>query len=156
MPVTIRHTIRRYLIPGGCFVAFVVAVVWINASIDQVEYPFRVWRMDLDDAVANVAIIAGAVAGLWKVKLDADKAKAEAEKANRKAADLERKFNGGLADAARTHMQDNEVFESLIVRMDRFENERDDCQQALTELRSWMVNRLDQKGLGRTRDGRTN
>ena len=147
---------KRYLLPGAGFAAFVVAVVWVNANIDRVDYPFHVWRMDLDDFVANVAIVAGAVAGLWKVKLDTDKARREAEAAKQQIATLERKFNGGLEEAAKTHMQDNEVFETLIVRMDRIENERDDCQQALTELRAWMVNRLDQKGLGRTRDGRTN
>ena len=149
-------TFRRYLLPGAGFAVFVVAVVWINSTITYADYPFSVWRMDLDDAVANVAIVAGAAAGLWKVKLDADKAAREAEAARRKADDLERKFNGGLAEAARTHMQDNEMFESLIIRMDRIETERNDCQEALTDLRGWVVERLDQTGNGRTRDGRTN
>lgn len=144
---------RRYLLPGVGFAVFVVAVVWVNANVDRVDYPFHVWRMDLDDFVANVGIIAGAFIGLWKVKLNADKADIKAEKAaaeakvaKRKAEDLERKFNGGLAEAARTHMQDNEMFESLIIRMDRIETERNDCQEALTDLRGWVVERLDQIG----------
>ena len=154
MPVTMRNTIRRYLLPAAGFAVFVVAVVWINATIDYADYPFHVWRMDLDDAVANVAIVAGAFAGIWKVKLDADRARREAEAARQKTEELERRFNGGLAEAARTHMQDNEVFESLIIRVDRIEQERDACQAALSDLRQWVVERLDQTGLGRT-NGRT-
>ena len=141
---------RRYLLPGAGFAAFVVAVVWVNANADQVDYPFNVWRMDLDDFVANIAIITGAAYGIWKVKRNSDQARALAAVAAEKAALLESKFNGGLAEAARTHMQDNEMFELLMVRVDRMEKERDDCQEALTDLRMWMVERLDQTGRGRS------
>ena len=75
----IRNGAKRYLLPGAVFALFVVAVVWINATIDSADYPIHVWRMDLDDAVANVAIVAGAAVGIWRVKLDADKAKREAK-----------------------------------------------------------------------------
>ena len=138
--------IRRYLLPAAGFAAFVVAVVWVNANADQVDYPFDVWRMDLDDFVANVAIIAGAGYGIWKVKRNTDQARALAAAAEATTATLERKFNGGLVEAARSHMQDNELFESLMVRVDRIEKERDDCQDALSDLRAWVIGRLDQIG----------
>lgn len=79
-----------------------------------------------------------------------------------KTDELEEKVNGGLADAARTHLQDNEVFETLIHRQDRLEDRLDAetgakeaCEEALTELRLWVVERLDATGNGRT-NGRTN
>jgi len=69
---------------------------------------------------------------------------------------LEAKLNGGLQEAARTHLQDNELFESLIVRVDRLEADvaeertaKERCQAALTELRAWVIQRLDETGNGR-------
>jgi hypothetical protein len=90
------------------------------------------------------------------VKLEADKANREAAKANRRTEDLERMFNGGMAEVARAHMQDNEVFESLIVRMDRMEQERDDCIEERKKLQQWVIERLDQTGLGRSGSERPN
>ena len=147
---------KRYLLPGVGFIALVIAVVYINASVDSASYPFHVWRMDLDDFVANAVLVVGAIAGIWKVKLEADKANREADKANRRTEDLERKFNGGMAEVARTHMQDSEVFASLSVRMDRMEQERDDCIEERKNLQQWVIQRLDQTGLGRSGSERPN
>lgn len=79
-----------------------------------------------------------------------------------KTDELEEKVNGGLAEAAKTHLQDNEIFETLIHRQDRLEERLDAetgakeaCEEALTELRKWVVERLDATGNGRTH-GRTN
>jgi len=160
--VSLSNTFRRYLVPGAGFLAAVIVIVLIHESLEDIEYPLQVWRMDMDDLVANVGILAAAAAGVWKVKLDADKAHREADKANAKTADLERKFNGGLQEAAKTHMQDNEMFESLMVRVDRLEEEKQqeqkgrvDCEEALSDLRQWVITRLDQTGNGRS-NGRTN
>ena len=60
---------KRYLLPGGGFIALVLVVAYINASVDSASYPFHVWRMDLDDFVANTVLVVGAIAGIWKVKL---------------------------------------------------------------------------------------
>jgi hypothetical protein len=73
-----------------------------------------------------------------------------------KTDELEEKVNGGLEEAARTHLQDNEMFESLIVRVDRLEADvarestlKEECEAALTELRAWVIQRLDETGNGR-------
>ena len=62
---------------------------------------------------------------------------------------LEAQLNGGLKAAAKSHLQDNEMFSSLMVRVARIEAERDDCQAALSDLRLWVVDRLDDTGNGR-------
>ena len=72
--------------------------------------------------------------------------------------------NGGLEAAAKSHLQDNEMFISLATRVDRLEREKADeveakqaekaarhaCEEALTELREWVVGRLDEIGEGRS------
>lgn len=133
---------RRYLFPVLGFATFAAIVMFINAMIDTANYPFNVWRMDLDDFVANIAIVAGAVAGIWKVHGDA-------KRAEQKADTLEEKLNGGMKEAARSHMQDNELFQSLMFRVDRMEQERNECQDALSDLRVWVIQRLDDSGNGR-------
>ena len=153
--MNIANPVKHYLLPGAGFVAFVIAVVWINANV-HVDYPFHVWRMDLDDALANVAIIAGATAGIWKIKKDTDRADAKAEHAKvqadaaaAKADQLEQSFNGGMAEVAREHMQESELMTNVMVRLDRMERERDDCVGKLDSLQKWVIARLDEAGFGR-------
>ena len=137
-----RWSYRTLLLPGVGIVLIVAGVVLINQHA-TVQYPLGTWRMDLDDALTSVGTVALGVAAIWTVWL-------KAQEAQRKAAALEEKLNGGLQRAAKQHMQENEVIIGLNHRMDRFEQERDHCQQELAELKTWVIERFDQNGLGRT------
>ena len=135
------RTLRTWLLPAIGLISIVVGVVLINQHA-TIQYPLGTWRMDLDDALTSIALLATGVAAIWTVWL-------KATEADRKATKLEEKLNGGLQRAARQHMQENEVIIGLNHRMDRFETERDDCRSELADLREWVIERFDQNGLGR-------
>ena len=136
-----RWSWRTLLLPGIGLILIVAGIVLINQHA-IIQYPLGTWRMDLDDALTSVGTVALGVAAIWTVWL-------KAQEAERKAAALEEKLNGGLQRAAKQHMQENEVIIGLNHRMDRFEQERDHCQQELADLREWVIERFDQNGLGR-------
>ena len=133
---------RSWILPAVGLISLVVGIVLINQHA-TIQYPLGTWRMDLDDALTSVGTVALGVAAIWTVWL-------KAQEAERKAAALEEKLNGGLQRAAKQHMQENEVIIGLNHRMDRFETERDHCQQELADLREWVIQRFDENGLGRT------
>lgn len=141
MPRKVSH---RYLLGG--VVLYAVLLVAVHVALEDVELVVSAAGL----AAAGLAAAALVTAAV-RVREYMDKTD-----------ELEEKLNGGLEAAAKTHLQDNEVFESLIVRQDRMEarveeesKAKEDCQEALTELREWVVGRLDGTGRGRT-DGRTN
>ena len=137
-----RWSYRTLLLPGVGVVLIIVGIVLINQHA-TIQYPLGTWRMDLDDALTSVGTVALGVAAIWTVWM-------KATDAQRTAENLEKKLNGGLQRAAKQHMQENEVIIGLNHRMDRFETERDHCQQELADLREWVIQRFDENGLGRT------
>ena len=113
------------------FVLLITLIIVVDKAEDlltQVEYPFDVWRMDLDDILANIGLFMVGAAAIWTVKLRGDKLEANHEQ-------LANKINGNLAVSARLHMQEDEIFIGLMHRIDKLENERTDCIDELKVLR---------------------
>ena len=109
-------------------VALIFVVDTAEDWLHDVSYPFNVWRMDLDDVAANIGLFLVGLAAFVTVFKKADKA-------HRKADQVSERVNGGLAVAAREHLQDNEVIHTMMHRMDRIEAQRDDCHDELALLR---------------------
>ena len=121
---------------AGAFVALIALIYIVDTAEDRlvhVEYPFNVWRMDLDDILANVGLFLVGVAAFVTVFKKADQA-------GKKADQLSQRVNGGLQKAAREHVQDNEVIVGLVHRLDMVEADRGKCLEELTSLRE----RIDQ------------
>ena len=127
---------KRIWIGIGSFLALVILIIVIDRSEDwltQVEYPFDVWRMDLDDVLANFGLFLAGLAAFLTVFR-------KAGRAHQKADQLSERVNGGLQRAAREHVQDSEVIIGLVHRIDKVEENRDLCLEELAELRE----RIDQ------------
>jgi hypothetical protein len=120
---------RSYWLGG--FFALIVLIVIVDSAKDWivVSYQFDVWRMDLDDFVANVGIFLAGVAAVWTVKLRNDETR-------RKLDALEHKLNGEVKQAAHDHLQENEIIATMNHRLDKMEVQRDECTDALSKLRS--------------------
>jgi hypothetical protein len=147
-----RQTRRALLIAGG-FVALVTLIFIVDRAEDwlvHIEYPFNVWRMDLDDIAANIGLfLAGAAAFIVAIR--------KADKAHKKADQVSERVNGGMARMVKEHVAiaTNEATETshyidLLSRVTEIEKQRDDCHQQLTDIKEWVVNRLDETGNGRS------
>ena len=124
-------TPKRALTIAAAFVALVLLILVVDRAEDfmhDISYPFNVWRMDLDDIAANIGLFLVGVAAFVTVFKKADRA-------SRKADQLSQRVNGGLQQAAREHVQDNEVIIGLVHRLDKVEGNRDLCLEELTALR---------------------
>jgi hypothetical protein len=143
---------RTWLIAGG-FVALVVLIYLVDTAEDwiaHVSYPFDVWRMDLDDMLANVGLF---LAGLSALIV----AMRKADRAQKKADQVSERINGGLAKMAKEHVAiaTQEAVEAghyveLLGRVTEIERQRDDCRQEVASMREWINARLDETGNGRT------
>ena len=135
----LRWSARTLLIPGIALYFIVLALIHTFWS----DHVYIAWT-GMGVATAGLAVAALVTAAV-KLREYMDKTD-----------ELEAKVNGGLEAAAKSHLQDNEMFESLIVRLDRVEMDaaeereaKEECQAALTELRAWVIRRLDETGNGR-------
>jgi hypothetical protein len=147
--------LRYWFLPAVGFAALVAGIVLVNQNAN-VAYPLSTWRMDLDDLIASVGIVAVGVAAIWTVWL---KAKA----ADQKASALTERVNGGLKKMAEQHVAaaTAEAIEAghyvdLLSRVTTIEQQRDDCHEDLAAVRielssiqDWVVRRLDDTGNGR-------
>lgn len=126
--MTLRPSVRYFLLPGVGIVALAVAVVAVHELAPLRSYPLTVWRVDLDDAAIGLGTILVGVAAIWTVYLKATRTEAKVDA-------VEARLNGGMAEYARQHVQESEVIAGLVHRMDRFEAERDECRHAVDECR---------------------
>jgi hypothetical protein len=143
---------RTWLIAGG-FVALVVLIYLVDTAEDwiaHVSYPFDVWRMDLDDMLANVGLFLAGLAAFLTVFR-------KAGQAHKKADQVSERVNGGMARMVKEHVAiaTNEATEAshyldLLSRVTEIEGQRDDCHQQLADIKEWVVNRLDETGNGRS------
>ena len=150
-----RWSTRWLLLPGLGVVSFVVAVFLVDRYA-HVDYPFDVWRMDLDDALANIGFFLVGVAAIWTIG-------AKATRAESKANHVEHQINGGLSESAKRHVNEmldnNEIEVGLWRRVDALEESKQDCierekrcSEENEKLRNWVIARLDQTPLGRQDD----
>jgi hypothetical protein len=144
---------KRTLLFGGGFVALVALIYIVDTAEDWVQhvsYPFDVWRMDLDDALANVGLFLAGLGAFLAVFRKADRA--------HKRADLvSEQFNGGMREMAKQHVelatqeaQEAGHYIDLLTRVTTIEKQRDDCEAERQELREWINKRLDETGNGRS------
>lgn len=134
---------KRHMMYLGALVALIILIVIVDRSEDwltHVEYPFDVWRMDLDDVLANVGLfLAGLSAFIVAIR--------RADRAHKKADQVGDRINGGMADMAKEHVamatQESQDYNELLLRVTSVENQRDDCLKELHMLRSWTNERLD-------------
>ena len=122
---------KRALTITGLFAALVLLILIVDRAEDylvHIEYPFNVWRMDLDDIAANIGLFLVGLAAFITVFRKADQA-------TRKADQVSQRVNGGLQQAAREHVQDSEVIIGLVHRLDKVEANRNLCLEELTALR---------------------
>ena len=143
---------KRGLIVAGGFVALVVLIFIVDRAEDfllHIEYPFNVWRMDLDDMLANVGLF---LAGLSALIV----AMRKADRAQKKADQVSERINGGMAKMAEQHVaiatqeaQETGHYIDLLTRVTSIEKQRDDCHEELGSIREWINQRLDDTGNGR-------
>jgi hypothetical protein len=136
----------------GGFVALVTLIVIVDRAEDvlQVSYQFDVWRMDLDDILANIGLFLVGLAAFLAVFRKADRA--------HKRADLvSEQFNGGMREMAKQHVelatqeaQEKSHYIDLLTRVTSIEKQRDDCHEELSVIREWINKRLDETGNGRS------
>jgi hypothetical protein len=135
------------------FIALVALIYIVDTAEDWVQhvsYPFDVWRMDLDDMLANVGLFLAGLAAFLAVFRKADRA--------HKRADLvSEQFNGGMKEMAKQHValatqeaQETSHYIDLLTRVTAVEKQRDDCHEELSQIREWINKRLDETGNGRS------
>ena len=142
---------------GIVLILLILLVDKAEDVLSHIEYPMDVWRMDLDDMLANVGFFLvgiAAFASLW----------VKAGKAHDKADEVSKEINGGLEKLATQHVaaatleaQEAGHYVELLGRVTAIEKERDDCHEELAEVRvemgqiqDWVVTRLDKSGNGRS------
>lgn len=125
---------KRILVTVGLVVG-VVAWIAFHEYAEHVEYPMNEWRIDLDDAAVGLGTILVGIAAIWTVWL-------KAVDAHDRTVELSHRLNGGLAKAAREHVQDNEIIVGLVHRLDVADAARDDCLERYAELER----RIDELG----------
>lgn len=113
--------IAFYLAGLASLIVLIITVDKAEDWLTHVSYPFDVWRMDLDDILANLGLFLAGSAAIWTVKLKADR--------------IEHKLNGGMMELAHKHVQENEVIIGLVHRLDKMETERKTCIDELKALR---------------------
>jgi hypothetical protein len=141
------------MIAGG-FVSLVVLIYVVDTAEDWVQhisYPFNVWRMDLDDALANIGLFLAGLAAFIAVFRKADRA-------HQKADQVSERINGGLMEMAKQHVeiatqeaQETGHYIDLLSRVTAVEKQRDDCHNELSQIRDWINRRLDETGNGRNK-----
>ena len=138
-----KRNVKRHWWTLAGFVALVMLIVIVDKSEDwltHIEYPFDVWRMDLDDVLANIGLfLAGMSAFIVAVR--------RADRAHKKADQVGDRINGGMAKMAKEHVkmatQEAQDYVELLSRVTAVEDQRDDCQKELHMLRVWINERLD-------------
>jgi hypothetical protein len=113
--MTLRTATRAFVLPAAAAVAVVVVALHYGRG----------------SAVGLGAVLAGTAAVI--------EALTRANAANRKVDGLVATVNGGLARAAREHVQDNEVVQGLVHRLDRIEHERDECHEERRKLHERLI-----------------
>ena len=131
-------------------VAVIYAVDRAEDFLTHIEYPFDVWRMDLDDILANIGLFLAGLGAFLMVFRKADRA-------HKKADLVSDQFNGGMKEIAQQHVElaTQEAHEEghyieLLERVTAVERQRDDCRVELEMIRKWVNERLD----GLSKDGR--
>lgn len=135
---------------GG--VLLVLLIILVDKAEDvlaHIEYPMDVWRMDLDDMIANVGLFLGGLAAFLMVFKTA-------KDASRKADHVSSQINGGLSDIAKDHvsdaLKDADVEIGLWRRVDELERTRQECLEELEGIKTWINRRLDDVENGRSND----
>lgn len=139
----LKASIKQFLLPG--LVLYIVLVVALHIIIDDLH--FVVTGMGLATLLLAVAAIITAAVRLREHLDEQHEKQVELEE---RQAELEHKVNGGMAEATRKFVQEDEVIMSVVTRMDRFERERDDCLEKYDELHRFVLKRLDESGQGRS------
>ena len=121
-------------------VTIIVIVDRAEDWLTRIEYPFDVWRMDLDDVLANIGLfMAGLSAFIVALR--------RADKAHKKADQVGDRINGGMAKMAKEHVamatQEAQDYVELLSRVTVIEDERDNCRKELRLQRKWINERLD-------------
>jgi cobalamin biosynthesis Mg chelatase CobN len=116
------------------FFALVALIVLVDTAEDvlhDISYPFSTWRMDLDDATANVltaiGILVAYTVGRRKQKKDRDT--------------IEAKLNGELRELAQEILLDqietsgiNDTVTSLRADVEEVKQQRDECMGKIDAL----------------------
>jgi hypothetical protein len=96
---------------------------------DHPSYPLDVWRMDLDDVLANIGFFLAGLAAFVTVW--------------RKTTNLEGKLNGKLERLVRDEMETaglSQTSAETIERVESLETERNQCREELTTMRTQLRN----------------
>lgn len=149
----------RWAAAAAALIMLIVIVDRAEDWVTHIEYPLNIWRMDLDDLLANLGLFLGGVAALITVFRKADRAQ-------KKADQVSERINGGMAELAKEHVAiataeatEASHFIDLLGRVTTIEKQRDDCHDQLEVMRTelgrvqaWVVTRLDKSGNGRTEE----
>lgn len=112
-----------------------------------VSYPFDVWRMDLDDTLANIGIFLGGLAAFLVVFKRARKVEERVER-------VEHKINGGLSSLASQILKDEikqygldieavEQWMELSRRLALLEQSEHDCLLREDDLKGWVREQIE-------------
>ena len=132
----------KWALWAAALVALIVVVDRAEDWLTHIEYPFNVWRMDLDDLLANLGLFLGGLAAFLTVIKRVKIAESKAEKAAGS-------INGKLASLAEEHVRlaTQEAMEAghyveLLSRITSLETERNKCLTELENLRTWIEGRM--------------
>ena len=153
---------KKWLFLPGLALLVVGGLVAHALEGASIEYPLGVWRMDLDDLLANIAALVLGVGTL----LIGIAAFIKAREALRLSQRNESTINGGMTEAAKAHMQEAldhaEIEPGLWKRVDALEQDRDlwedsakECLEREAKMRVFMADvyeRFDAVGLGRRKE----
>ena len=145
-----RNTWIWWAVGGVMLILLIVLVDKVEDLLAHIDYPLDVWRMDLDDLLANVGLFLGGLGAflmVFKVAKDAQ----------RKAELVDSRINGGMKKLAEQHVAvaTNEALEAghyveLLSGVTKIEQQRDHCLEELDAIKEWINRRLDETGNGRS------
>ena len=157
---------KTWMLLPGVILLIVGGLVAHTLEGAAISYPTDVWRMDLDDIIANIGTVLLGVGTLLLGFAALIKAR-EALSISRRN---EHSLNGGMAETASEHvntaLQEADVEQGLWRRVDvlteqqreceerekRADARAENCEARNEELREWVIARLDGSDKGRNVD----
>ena len=146
---------KRWLLLPGVILLIVGGLVAHVLEGADISYPTNVWRMDLDDMLANIGTVLLGIGTLLLGFAALIKAREALSISKRN----EHSINGGMGDIAREHvngaLENADVEQGLWKRVDVIEQSNKDCLEREARMKELMQDvyvRLDATGLGREED----
>ena len=128
----------HWFLAFGVLVATIITVDRAEDWLSQVGYPLTVWRVDLDDLLANLGLFLGGLAAFLMVFK-------RTRQIETQVAEVSERINGGMTRLAEEHVKRATLeaseaghYISLLERITSLETQKHHCMQELAELRSWI------------------